>query len=172
MGATKILIVICIVLVLILYIQSYLKPKNDYTIMQSYLDKLAPDSLYDKYPIVIYDIVKNPYDLLASLFAYSYLFQERISVPENKLYCNKSKFSLVYTEDTNGCLLNIVAPKFKVDINKNIIDQNSSVQFVTIKLKPKQIIILPMFWYFSGNVKTHAILLDDILSKTYRTLQI
>lgn len=170
MGATKHLILICVVLILALYLQIYLKPKHDYTILQSDLDKLTPDKLLEKYPIVIYDIVQNPSDLMKSLFAYSYISESRMLVSKERVYQPRAKFTLFMTDAPHGCLLHIISPKYKVDKKKTFEYQDSSIQFITIKLKPKQIIIIPMFWSFSSTSDGKMILLDDIVSKVYRTI--
>lgn len=164
MGTTKILIFVCIVLILILYIQSYLKPKTEYTILQYNLDKITPDSLYNKTPIIIYDILKDPKDLLTTLFEYSYIYKTYTRWSADKIYQCRSKFTIVYSNDESGCLLNIVLPKYKIDKHKSILKQSQNVQYITVKLKQNQVIILPMFWYMNSNRNVNMILLDDFIS--------
>lgn len=170
MTTTKILIIICSILLSILYIQAYLKPKTEYTILQSYLDKLKPESLYDKYPIIIYDSVKNPEDLLSSLFAYSFAFKSTKDITSNMIYQANSKFTLIYTNSENGSLINIISPKYKVNKKKNIDNQDSSVQYITIKMKPYQVMILPMFWHYCLTDNAYSISLDDVVSKLYNVI--
>lgn len=171
MGVTKMLIIVCIFLIVILYLQSYLKPISEYTILQYNLDKVTPDALYDKVPIIIYDILKDPRDLLTTLFEYSYIFKTYSKVYNGKIHQCKSKFSIVYTDSDDGCFMNIISPKFNVDLGKRISKQHKSVQFVTLKMKKHQVIILPMFWYVQSDRNINIIVLDDFISKMYRTIK-
>jgi hypothetical protein len=76
--------------------------------------------------------------------------------------------------------LNIINPKYKKQIEwtrmngmklsklpLNKLDE--SIQYVTVKLKMNQVVILPAFWIFDANADVNAIQLDDVLSATMIT---
>ena len=73
MTPTKILVSSIIILLCFVYLQSYLAVKEDYTILQTWLEKVSPDTLADKHPIVIFDQVARPEQLLTTLCAYMYV---------------------------------------------------------------------------------------------------
>lgn len=173
MSPTKALLITLLVLLIIFYIQSYLKPKNEYTIVQAYLDNITLDTLYDKYPIVIYDLVKDPRSLLTSLFAYSYQFDTYAYLEPNKMTLTYSKFTLVYNE-TSDVLINIISPKYTVDRSKPLSEQDSTLQYVTVNLKKHQILVLPFKWVIEcqSDVPCRMILLDDIISGFLKTINL
>jgi len=165
MNPTQVLLTIFVVMLVVLYIQSYLKPKTEYTIVQTYLDKVNVDTLYDKYPIIIYDLIQDPKQLVKSLFAYSYLFDIYTHLPANAIFCTRSKFTLVFNNSTD-VPVHIISPKHKPKINATLPleQQDTSVQYVTVNLKQNQVMIVPMQWYISGTTQCNMILLDDLLS--------
>lgn len=173
MGNTQKLLVVVLVLFTILYVQSYLRPKTEYTIIQSYLDKLSVDTLYDKYPIVIYDYLQDPNSLLTSLFAYSFQFKTQSIISLETFYKTSSKFTLIYNGHANS-EISLVSPKYKVDLSKRMQDQDSSVQYVTVNLKQHQIMILPIKWFFYCVSKRSPmmIMLDDMLSAMLKSVNL
>jgi hypothetical protein len=165
------LVCIFLVLAVILYIQSYFKTKNDYTVVQSYLDKVSPDTLHDKHPIVIYDLIHDPKELLTSLFAYSFISAEYLYSKPNSLYKTKSKYTMLYN-DASDVMVNIISPKYsaKVLLGKPLEEQNNEIQYVTIKLKQNQVMILPFLWYYVCDKQCKTINLYDILTTGYKLI--
>lgn len=163
MSNTKMLVIVFLILLIILYLQSYLKPDNEYTIIQTYLDKLKIDTLYEKHPIIIYDHIYDPYTLLKSLFAYSYTFHTSKNYTANQIYITKSKFTLLHN-DSQNTTIHLVSPKYKLDTKKTMNEQSSDVQYVTVILKQNQILILPLFWQFECNQTCKSIDLDDCIT--------
>lgn len=163
MTTTNGLFLLIVASLIALYVQSYLKTKDEYTIVQTYLDKITIDTLYDKYPVVIYDQLQDPRALLTSLFAYSYQFENMISLPPIKLHKTRSKFTIIYTSN-ESVTIHIVSPKYKVDGSKPLQSQDKTLQYVTVNLKPHQILIMPMQWHYETTKTIRAIELDDVLS--------
>lgn len=151
------------ILISLLYLQYYYRFKQDYQILQVYLDAFKLNTLYEKYPIVIYDQVYDIRDLLKTIFAYSFVFKVENAIETGKVYRNAHKFLLVYS-DTGDVSIKVINPKYKKDIKGSLEDSN--VQFVTIKLKEKQVLILPALWYYhTDSMDVQSIGLDDIISK-------
>ena len=78
-------ILIIIALLFIIYAQYYMKYKNDYQILQVHLEGLNLDTLYEKYPIVIFNKIYDVNELLKTVFAYSYNFEKQVIVPVNTI---------------------------------------------------------------------------------------
>jgi hypothetical protein len=129
--------------------------------------------VYEKYPIVIYDKIIEPKNLLTTLFAYSYTFMNESKIKPIMPTYNKSKHMLIWNDD-NDISINIINPKYykiikwekryayKTSIKS--LEELNEVQYITIKLKAKQVLILPAFWIFQSNNYINIIQLNDLLS--------
>lgn len=158
----RILIVI-ILLLCIIYLPYYSKFKHDYQILQVNLNTLKLDHLYEKYPIVIFDTIQNVEDLFKTVFAYSYVFKSPSTVPTGYIFRNTHKFMILNPDtDVNIKLIN---PKYKKYVKTNLEDSDD-IQYVTIKLKEKQTLIIPALWYvYTDYMDIKSFVLDDLISK-------
>ena len=139
-----------------------MKFNDDYQILQIYLDNFKLENLYEKYPIVIYDKIYKINDLLQTIFAYSFLFKKQFDIKTEKVYKNIYKYLLIFSD--NPISIKIINPKYKKDIKNSL--QDSNVQYITIKLKENQVLILPALWYYyTDYINIRAIGLDDMISK-------
>jgi hypothetical protein len=163
---------LCIFVALVcgLYIQYYTKYNTSYKILQTYLDKINIDTLYERYPVVIYDRVVDPVSLTNTLFKYSYTFKNVIvqkgsQTPSMTL----NKYTLIYNikDDID---INIISPFYKsmftykfannlFSAKENI--QDSNVEYVTIKLKKQQVLILPTYWLYQTTSIHHVLTMND-----------
>lgn len=172
------IIVVVVFFICVIYINYYASYKQDYNIIQSYLDSIDINILHEKYPIVIYDQICKPFKLLTTLFAYSYIFSKQLAIVTGFPIYNPSKYLILWSDDSN-IILNIINPKYKKDIvwskqntySKSTVSLealNPSIQYITVKLKQYQVIILPAFWIFdvdkNTNTKINGIFLDDLIS--------
>jgi hypothetical protein len=170
---TKTLIIIIVLLIVIIYIHYYNNYKNDYNIIQTFVDKVDLTTVYEKYPIVIYDKIINPNELLKTLFAYAYVFKNEAKIRPILPTYNKSKHMIIWNAD-NDILINIINPKYiknivwqtknKYRISTKPLDDLNEVQYITVKLKSNQVIILPAFWIYQCDDYTNIIQLNDLLS--------
>jgi hypothetical protein len=152
-----------IILVIIIYIRYYLKYNSDIRIIQVYLDNFKLNHLYEKYPILIYDQVYNHDQLLKTIFSYSIQFKESQTLIPSIPIINKSKYLLISCVDDDS-LLNIINPKFSKEakLKKEFLDTNMS--YISVKLKPKQVIILPSRWIYQSYDNLNITRLDDCIS--------
>jgi len=172
----KYLIIILILLTIILYCQYYCNYHNDFKVTQTYLNKIDMNMLQEKYPIVIYDKVIEPKELLKTLFAYSYSISSDFPmIFNNKMFINLSKNIILYNQisDVN---IDIIHPRHRSGIqfeesrnNRGLLQSkinllDSNVEYVTLKLKKNQVLILPAFWLFSSLLPLQSIHIDDIMS--------
>jgi hypothetical protein len=140
-----------------------MKYKDNYNILQVYLNNFELNTLYEKYPIVIYDQIYDINELLTTAFKFSFVFKTAFTINSDFIYRNSHKFLLLSSND-DDIFIKLINPKYKKDI-KNTFDE-SNIQYITIKLKPKQILIVPALWhYYTNNIDVSAIGLDDCISK-------
>lgn len=169
----KTLSIILIILVILFYIQYYSKYNYDYTIVQLYLDQITGNHLLEKNPIVIYDKVIEPSHLLKTLFKYMYVFSSLQNIyDKNYVYKNSSKYMLIYSK-TESLNVNIINPKYnkilahKKNKSTKIFSELDEVNYITVKLKPNQVLILPSLWSFHSYQNISTISLQDLFSAIY-----
>jgi hypothetical protein len=145
----KYLIYIVIILVVIIYIQYYNKFKSDYNIIQTNLDTIDLSVLHEKYPIVIYEQIYEPHQLLTTLFKYTFVKSETKTIDDTNKRRNDAKYLILWGYE-DDLLVDITSPS----------DNN----YITIKLKPNQVLILPYQWHFNTNKNLQSIWLHDPIS--------
>jgi hypothetical protein len=161
---TKLLLLVLLCLLVAIYYNYYASYKQDYNIIQSNLAEIDLSVLYEKYPIIIYDPMVDPRELLPTLFAYTYIRATYGATKINLPIVNKSKHMIVWNENQD-LLLNIINPKYHKLITENTpLESLDKVQYVTIKLKKHQVAIIPQFWYIQTDNEMSYILLDDSMS--------
>lgn len=174
----KTLLFLVLVLLIILYVQYYTKYNNDYKIIQSTLGNLEGKVLYERYPIVISDRLVNPDDILKTLFKYTYLTEKRAVIEGSFNVCRVfNKYTIIYSphEDID---MNLIVPSYSKEfapwhmhtsqcmfVSKGHSLTDSNAQYITIKLKKQQVLILPPYWmYHSINIYRIIALNDPISS--------
>lgn len=173
----KYLSLVLIICIIIFYIQYYSKYNHEYTILQLYLDKVNINHLYEKNPIIIYDRIINPQQLLKTLFAYSYIYYSSFNIKGSTfVHSNTAKYLIIYSKDED-VNINILNPKYnkilqlkksqKLLTSKLQFSSLDDAQYITIKLKQNQILILPSFWSFQTNENISCIEIQDIFSLIY-----
>lgn len=178
---TRLLIIFVIILVVIIYVQFYSKYNKGYNITQTYLDKINLNLLYERNPIIIYDSIKTPKQLLKTLFKYSYLTKNEYTINTHYIYQSKSKFSFLYhTNQEKHVMINLINPIFKNDFknfkkNKNNILftttplQDTTVEFVSVKIKSNQVLLIPSHWMIQvvDDVDVVKVDIDDLFTYVY-----
>jgi hypothetical protein len=174
--ATNMLLVIAIILFCILYLSYYAKYTNEFDIIQVFLDKVSPDILYERQPIVIYDSLANPKDLLNTLFKYQYLFQREYDTPTETGVAVKSKFSIIYSSQNEQVVIKLIHPKYNSDFKwyssqhqrLSTTDINTTnIQYIDVQLKKNQVMLIPSHWIVHADVSLHKIDIDDVASYIY-----
>jgi hypothetical protein len=188
-NVTKILFVVVMVLIVFIYVHYYSKYNDTYEIVQTYLDKVNIDMLYERNPIVIYDSIKTPKQLLGTLFKYSYVSKSEYKINTKYPVMNRAKFSFVYSTSNEGnggnggnadVYINLINPSYKTSMKwenggkKQVMDkvsttslEETNVQYITIKLKPYQVVIIPMHWIIQTDAPLMKYNLDDFVSLVY-----
>lgn len=164
MKTTKLLLITLVCLIVIVYYKYYKSYNDDYNIIQTFLENFNLELLYDKYPIIIYDQIVDPLSLTKTIFAYSYVFKKQNVIQPSLCYPNNSKFALIWNE-TNDSQIDIINPKYKKYLNNKTLQEADEVQYISIKLKPHQILIIPSLWIIHSNSPMEILQFDDIISK-------
>lgn len=171
---SKILLLIVIILVITMYTQYYYKSNSDYNILQTYLDNVNGNVLYEKYPIVIYDKLVNPKQLLTTLFKYTYASQYNVMIQETNPVMLICKYTVIYNM-VGPITINIISPKYKSAVAykrrkgyavspRPLSEYASDVQYITVKLQKQQVLIMPTWWAVQSNDIFEAICIDDMFS--------
>lgn len=171
----QILISIIVILLVVTYAQYYIKFNKGYRIIQSHVHNIDDKVLYEKYPIIIHDRLVNPESLLKTLFSYMYTFKSIHQVHGSIYpYMTNNKFCIIYNS-TNDININLISPIYKKTFKpfasyngitrsqKTSLDK-TSVEYVTIKLKQKQVLILPFGWLYQTQHQHSVISLNDMFS--------
>ena len=175
---TKALIIVVVILILFIYIQYYSKYNKSYEIVQTYIDKVNLDLLYERNPIIIYDSIKTPKQLLGTLFKYSYVSKTEYQIKDTALVMNRAKFSFMYSTSDEDTYVNLINPSYKQSMTWKLDPmsgdkvsstdlENTNVEYITIKLKPYQVIILPSHWILQTDKPLTKINLHDFMSTLY-----
>ncbi len=177
-NTKRILFYVLILLIILIYFQHYRKYNTEYKILQAYLDNIDHELLKEKYPILLYDKVVSPQDLIESLFYGLYMFKREDVLWIGNPILSSAKYLLIFNNLSN-CYINLVSPKYRNIFSwrkqNGYIISNSplsemKVEFMTIKLKKNQIFILPPYWIYQTANKVKRIELADFPSKIYETL--
>lgn len=140
-----------VAIIICAYIYIYLKPKEDFQILQSNLNNITDNVLYEKYPIIINDAVINAEDLLSTLFKYQYVFNKHVVLDENVDLINYTKFLVVHNKNSAVCYFDVSNPPMY------------STK-ITLMLPPFNVMVLPYRWkLYNTNHKLHCIELNDLI---------
>ena len=155
------LLIILIILVIVLYVRFNLKYSPNYEILQIYPSQITPELLNEKNPIVIETIEdKNVGDLITSALKYLYLYKlEYMYQPKELPVKNNAKYVFITTKSQNSDI-EIINPKYK---------QSDNYKSVSVKLNPKQVLILPSYWRFKCDNNLNCVSVHDLFSSFYQT---
>jgi hypothetical protein len=182
-ASTRYLLILLIVGVASLYIQYYTSYVKNFQLLQSKLDTITIDTLYERQPVIIQDRIVDPLQLLKTLFKWNYMFQNMIHITpsmydSSKIVKTNHKYSVVYSQ-TSDITVQLIHPRFHNDVKpfqrvrispssqlviSSISLQDSQVEYVTVKLKKQQCLILPMLWLYQTHNEHNVMVLDDPLS--------
>lgn len=169
----KKLIIFIILLIITIYINYDFKTNDIFQIIQLSSDKINQNLLYEKLPILIQDKINNLNDFISYVLKYEFIEKtSHMYNLNNNVNYNLSNYMLIYNSNKDPIDIYISHPKnynkfkWNNNVSNNYLISNYNItkfnninntQFVQIKLKPKQTIILPKFWLFVINGKLRLI---------------
>ena len=164
-SATRWLLALVVLLFLFVYIQHYLKYANGYRIIQTSLASININTLYERYPIIISDRLVKHDVLTKTLFKWTYSHSRRAERQGSPMvHISRHKYLILFSP-TENVTMNIINPKYQSEFSRTHKTlQDSTAQYVTIKLKKQQCLILPSHWMYQTNHGHFFIELDDPIS--------
>lgn len=174
---TNWLVMFMVTLLIMLYFQYYFKYNDGYKILQASLDNVDINMLYERMPLVITDRIVHPMSLTKTLFKWSYAFKSIVTIQGTyKPIQSHHKYTLL-CNPLEDMTVNIINPTYRnilKPFDRKIMPahmvcskldiQDSNVQYVTIKLKKQQCLLLPIHWIYQTDYTHSAIILDDPIS--------
>lgn len=177
---TKVLIVVLVTLIIYIYAKHYAKFVDGYHITQTTIDKINLNLLYEKKPIIINESLRNPRQLVWTLFKYSYAFKKEYPLISSRAVKSNAKFSYIFSAHPDATFVNLINPVYSKDFvwvkssNKGVYTsttqlEDTKVEYITIKLRPNQVLIIPSHWIVQTNNFTGMTKVDmnDVLSAIY-----
>jgi len=145
-----------------------------YKIIQSSLSNIDVSTIFEKHPIIITERIVNPLSLTTTLFKWTYALKQTYFVQEPHIViCSHHKYCILHNNGVD-MMVNIMNPIYKKQFKPYVSAygvvksskplQESNAQYVTIKLKKQQCMILPMHWLYEADRPHSIILLDDVLT--------
>lgn len=159
------MLIILLVLAFLLYMKHYVSPSIHFNIVQLPLSKLEPTYLFEKSPIIVNEPFVRPSDLTLTLFKYLFVKKTHsFKCVPHSFQQNKSRYLILYPKNKDSTV-KIVHPKKSKFLFNHTDDSLKSIEYVEIKLRKRQVIILPMQWWYQTEDPDHGrIELDDLYS--------
>ena len=125
-----------IILLVIFYVWCCLRPKSEYTLLQTTIENFTPSLLNEKLPILIESPIVNVSDLLTTVFKYCYIYTKKVIKTENK---NKYGYLLITSKTNDISHISIKHPKY--------------LEILNITLHKNQVLVLPPLWWYKCNTE-------------------
>jgi len=165
----RILLLILVILTFLLLLRHYDSPTHKFDIIQLSLSRIEPSFLFEKNPIIINEPIMSPIHLTETLFKYLYVKKtQSFRSDPSTFHQSRCRYALLYPRHADGSI-KIVHPrksKFLIDATE---ESMKHIQYVEVKLKKRQVIIVPMYWWYQvENAHFGHVELDDSLSYVKR----
>lgn len=163
MNLLTLFILVCI----LSYISIYTKPKKHMEILQSELATLKTDFLLEKQPLIIYDKIVDPIEVIKSTFKYLYTFKIHKSLTENHIYQSNSRYALIHNPSEEDLILTLSKKNVKKNhLNlfytfiSNEFEKNEKT--IQIILKPYNMIAVPYLYMLQCEESLDVYFLNDV----------
>lgn len=153
----KVPFLIIVIVVFILYIIGFRKYADSLTILQANASTLHPNILFEKLPVIVYDKIVNPIELIHTIFKYQFAFIKHI--PSMSKPNVKSMICILHAKKNTNVLLK--HPKYTT--------------IIECKLDKHNIFIIPYGWVIpniSNNKSCDIYICDTIFSKVLSFINI
>ena len=168
----RFLFIILIILLFLLYFKHYISPTKQFSIVQLSLSKVEPSFLFEKNPIIINEPIMSPLQLTDTLFKYLFVRKlQSLECTPSIFNQNKSRYAILYPRHRNDSI-RIVHPKKSRYLKKATDESLKQIDYVEVRLMKRQVIILPMYWWYQvDNCNFGCIDLDDTFSFLRKKIQ-
>lgn len=120
----------------LLYMLHCTSQKRDFQILQTPLRSLTDSMLHEKYPILVYEQVRDLSYLIRNVFRFQYLFLARPTWEPSKLIRVRTRFILLH---------NLGEEDIAISIGPN------EQTMIPMSMEPHNLLILPAGWYFRSD---------------------
>lgn len=164
----SVLVILAVCIVLFAYIKLYLKPKKDIQLLQANLSNFDSNLLVEKQPVLIFDQVVHPQNVIDVSFKYMYHLTNSTKTPDGTYVQNLSKFAVIYNDQDT--VQDISLQKYHTKAassSKNMfyssIAYRESIETLTIKLPEKNMIIIPYLYSIKTQQSIPVTYLSDFI---------
>jgi hypothetical protein len=147
------------------YTHLYLQVNEEFNILNISISGIKSEHLFEKSPIVIHEPLVNPFDLTITIFKYLCVkTKHKQNVIAHEYQQVKCRYLVLYPRK-NGHALAVVHPKKSKYLKSQSEESMKNVEYVDIKLNKRQVIILPMYWWYKTDIENYGgIEIHDIMS--------
>jgi len=126
--------------------------QNEISIHQSSVEDIFPHHLLEKVPIIIMESLSSPIELLQTLFCYLFVSNVHVKkVKKDAFLANQHKYLILFhthESEEHKQSIYIMHPKNKKYMKSKSEKVRSQAQYVEIRLRAFQVIILPYGWWY------------------------
>ena len=165
----NILLILAICFIIFAYVKLYLRPKKDIQLLQANLSNFDSKIHIEKQPILIFDKVVHPQNVIDVFFKYMYHLSNSSHTASESNVQNLSRFAVIYNDRDKAVNISIKKHMTKaLSTSKNMyyssIDMfNDDVKPLTIKLPEKNILIIPYLFTFKAEHTIQITYLSDFI---------
>lgn len=163
MNLLTLFIIVCIAS----YISIYTKPKKHMEILQSELATLKTEFLLEKQPLIIYDKIVDPIEVIQSTFKYLYTFKIHKLLTANNVYQSNSRYTLIHNSSEEDLTITLSKKNVKKNhlnifytfIGNEFEEKENTVQII---LKPYNMITIPYLYMLQCEQSLDVYFLNDV----------
>lgn len=161
------LLTLFIIVCLVSYIYIYTKPKKHIEILQSELASLKTEFLLEKQPLIIYDKIVDPIEVIQSTFKYLYTFKIHKSLTANQVYQSNSRYALIHNPNEEDLTITLSKKNIKKNhlnlfytfISNEFEENEKTIQII---LKPYNMIAVPYLYTIQCEESLDVYFLNDV----------
>lgn len=165
----NILIILSIAILIYAYAKLYLKPKTDVELLQSNLENFDPNLLFEKQPIILYDKIVNPKNVIDVFFKYTHNLSHDSIVSPSIEKQNLSKFLIIHNTDDNDQMITLTKYLTKIENTERnmffstVKSQVRNENMFKIVLPAKNLVIVPYLYTVKSSIELPAVFLTDLI---------
>lgn len=164
----NIIIILAVVVFIYAYAKLYLKPKRSVELLQTNLTNFDTNLLFEKQPILIFDQIVDPQNVIDVFFKYTHnLSFDSFVSPSTRQ--NLSRFMIVHNSDEKNHTISLAKYLTRVKhTDKNMFFSTvsgtaTSDNQVNIVLPPKNVLVIPYLYTATSSAKLPALYLTDFV---------
>jgi hypothetical protein len=114
-----------------MYVQGLKKIPNNFTLIQVDLKNIHADIIHEKQPILIYDKIVDPKELMNTVFKYFFISIKKVENLKKNVFDNKNTYAIIHAKSENVDV-EIKHPKFQ--------------DIMRVKMAKHNVLMVPCKW--------------------------